>query len=168
MRMVLPIKSGITTGKRAHPKNITTPHCQGQHTELDRLPILSSACHGETSRKALQKDGLRSPGWCLPGEECGGHGHGNVQAPLTTHCSPTPNRARDKTTERAFIHGAPLTASTEPGYSGTAALVTCGAGSGWVVWKREERRGWKWPSCPGNPKTFQKARDSAEGPAFKS
>lgn len=65
--------------------------------------------------KHCRKMGFRSPGWCLPGEECGGHGHGNVQAPLTTHCLPTPNRARDNTTERALIHGAPLTASTEPG-----------------------------------------------------
>ena len=52
MSTVLPIKSAIMADKLAHPENIPIPHCQGQHTELDRLPILSSACHEERPCKA--------------------------------------------------------------------------------------------------------------------
>lgn len=52
MSTVLPIRSAIMADKLAHPEDIPIPHCQGQHTELDRLPILSSACHEERPRKA--------------------------------------------------------------------------------------------------------------------
>ena len=166
MRTGVPVKSGITTGKRAHPKNITTPHCQGQHTELDRLLILSSACHGEMSRKALQKDALRSPGQCLPGEECGGHGHGKVQAPLTTHCSPTPTG-----------HGIrPQISSVEHHSQPRQSLVILEQ----QLWQRvqqvpvesskKEKGGevGNGETVQETQKTFQKAQDSeSEVPAFK-
>lgn len=48
--------------------------------------------------------------------------------------SPGPTDQTLSLPQREFSgHGASLTASPEPGYSGTAVLVTCAAGSGSVV-----------------------------------
>lgn len=94
--------------------------------------------------------GLWSPEQFLPDEEHGSHGYRSSRPHWPTGWVIRAQRELSG-------YRVSLTASTEPGYSGTAVLVTCAAGSGSVVYKREKRKSWKLPSCPGNPKDFSES-----------
>lgn len=159
------VKSGITVVKHAHPRTPSNPPCQGWHTEWGNC----RSCQVPAMEKCPHSSLLPTKG---PGLWCPEHSWPERSMRVmvtgkTKHC-PSP-RIRDKTTERAFWPQS-FTHSLD-----RAWLFWNSSSGNMCSWfrfsrlKREERKSWKSPWCPGDPKTFQKALDSeGASPGFKS
>lgn len=145
------------------PQNILTPALLGA-THSTEWVVDSSRCnHRETHCTAPSRERawLLMPGTIPDGWGAGGHGHSDQKPPL-------PQGEGQETTHRAL---ASVTHSLERAW----LFWNSSSGNVWSWFrfsrlkKKEERKSWKVPRCPGNQKLFRTPWVwSNRGTGFKS